>query len=603
MHDWHSPRVSTKPPACQVPEHADRIAEFPTDGRLWWIRWVDGYSVQEGRTATPSVEVVLSPLDVPLSGLRDLDLKAAFRDNSTHEPIRVFTGYIPRLAIGMVFQNGVEVGRLPLEATKFDSELVELSTNAVMDKLPTNPNWWNHPYRVINRTDLYLGPHCTSYAVVAQTREATVVLPCHEVFRTMYAPDTDIAIALTSGPWEHTQTKVVDPQMTGIRPDGSWQIKLRRRIRNECAPSLANLCLSYAGRHAANSIFTGLLKNEGRGLIEAPIPFGISRLKIEAKGVWLAGDPPKFLALQIGGMTWPIDAEIFFTRDNSGDKGEVQIPIDRPRPYSGSTSNPSPDEDGFIKANSQEDPSAESDPTKYPLPTFRWEQLPRLKKTRKPESFQYQGDQFATEETALDGVSAGTTFSGDTQSGAAIYTITDRSGNDRFTAVAEMLDRLQQAKEIVAWRPVPHPRPRLVVGGHPAWHFPTDPEKCLGSLAFSYVSRRERQVRGALVCEINTGAHHVYWLEVETRTKNGGVKSLLFGAPRSSLTTTVQNALSLAANNRGVWPAPDALITQLDATHAAPWRHSYLKRPEETPAIRLNEKRALNAIKVVADSL
>lgn len=578
----------------------DRIDEFPKDGRLWWVRWVDRYSVPHGGTATPSVEVVLSPLDATLGEVRKVDLKGTFTATNTLRPIRLFTGYIPRLALGMVFQDGVEVACLPLQTMKIDAEAVQLATHCVMDELPVKPSWWTFPYRVINRRDYYLAGFLKSHTVVVTSRRLTIVLPCHEIFRTMYAADSEIALALTSGPWEMTKTRVIEPSKTGVRTDGRWQIILRAKVRNESANVLANICISEAGRAGANGIYAALLESEGPGYMKVPIPFDVTRLQMEVRGVWLHDEPRKFLALQITSMNWPIAMEsTVYHRQNSGDKGVIQTPIDKLKPYAKAGGKPSPDPYGIINTNSNEDPSATSATTNFAVPSIRWSNAPRLEKAKKMESFIYSGACAEDGDGTLMAVSAGTEWHGVTSSGSATYAQERRDPSLRFVEVVEMLERLRSVGEIDHWKHIPHPRPKLVVGDLSVWHFPTDPAGTKKIPGFCYIGRKKR-LRSALVCEIEYKGSTIYWLEIEVGQSGGGRRSLIFAAPLPQLTECIDLLLTAVAQNRGVWPSCDALVTAASVTWAESWTHSYIGKTAEKQDGRLNETRALQAIDLVA---
>lgn len=580
----------------------DRIEEFPKDGRLWWVRWVDRYYVVQGGTATPSVEVVLSPLNVALDELRRIDLKAVLAETEALRPIRLFTGYIPRLALGTVFQDGVEVASLPLQSMSLDARDVQIATHGIMDELRTKPSWWKFPYRVINRRDYSVEGYLKSQAVVVTTDRVVAVLPCHEVFRTMYAPCSDIALALTSGPWAMTKSRVVEPSETGARSDGRWQVTLRKRIRNEFAKVLANLCVSEVGLACANGVYTALVSGDGPGYMRAPLPFETPRLRLEARGVWLDGEPRKFLALQIVSMTWPVDTEIVYSRQNSGDKGLIRTPIDRPTPYSTKGATPTEDVDGFLDANSHEDPSATSAVTDFSVPSIRWQNPPRLEKEEKLESFIYLGGYTDRDEETLAGVSPGSEWHGDTDSGSANYSQDRRDPNQRFAEVVEMLDRLQVAGEIEQWKVIPHPRPKLVVGGLPAWHFPTKVPGANKTPGFCYLNREDKRLRGALVCEIHYRGSTVYWLEIEVGQHGGGFKSFVFGISSHEPYETIQRALEIAALGRGVWPSLDEMMMTAGVIWAEFWIHSYVGRSSASNLGHLNESRALQAIRSTANA-
>nr|WP_299379985.1 hypothetical protein [uncultured Halomonas sp.] len=89
-----------------------RIAEFPNDDRYWVIRWIDTYEVVSGRTATPSVGVILIPTanNPALKNFRSSSFN--FEEECQ---CRVHVGFIPLLILGSIFKNGIFVGRIEAE--------------------------------------------------------------------------------------------------------------------------------------------------------------------------------------------------------------------------------------------------------------------------------------------------------------------------------------------------------------------------------------------------------------------------------------------------------------------------------------------------------
>lgn len=591
----------------------DRIEEFPNDGRLWWVRWVDRYRVPKGGTATPSVEVLLSRLDMSLGDLRNANLQEIVAPQRTNDliiqaPIPIFTGFIPRLPIGLVFLDGIEVASLPLKHAPFDIREFSIAIRSIQDELPTKPSWWTYPYRVINRGDYHLGtfPDAKkSRAVVIESKHVVIVIPCHEIFRSMYAPHSDIARALTAGPWEYTKNQVVNPEGTGPRADGLWQVTLRPRIKDNFGDLLANLCISSAGKAAANGIYTGLLRNDGPGYMNAPMPFDFTRLQIEARGLWLDGEPRKFLALQLVAIEWPSSPGLVPFRDNSGKKGEIQTPVAKEKPYTKTSAAPSADEEEVVSANSQEDPLVTSAVTTFELPSVEWRNRPKQVEERKKESFIYVGRPRIEEERELEGVSPGTEWSGDTDSGSGAYSGSQqrRDVSQRLTEVVGMFDRLQLAGLIADWSTIAHPKPMLHAGALPLWHFPARAKGTRQILAFACLDRKEKQRRGALVCELKYNNHIIYWLEIEISPKESGRSALLYSTPKKSFIPATLQLLEIAALNQGKWLPADELMQFTCVSAVEIWTHSFVDKLGKKNGGRLNEIRALKAIGDVAEAM
>ena len=216
------------------------------------------------------------------------------------------------------------------------------------------------------------------------------------------------------------------------------------------------------------------------------------------------------------------------------------------------------------------------------------------------ESFIYSGACAEDGDGTLMAVSAGTEWHGVTSSGSATYAQERRDPSLRFVEVVEMLERLRSVGVIDHWKHIPHPRPKLVVGDLSVWHFPTDPAGTKKIPGFCYIGRKKR-LRSALVCEIEYKGSTIYWLEIEVGQSGGGRRSLIFTAPLPQLTECIDLLLTAVAQNRGVWPSCDALVTAASVTWAESWTHSYIGKTAEKPDGRLNETRALQAIYLVAN--
>ena len=91
----------------------DRIKDFPQDGGLWWVRWVDNVQIPAGGTGSPSISVMLCRLDDGTSLDRPPEIAIeGERSDVLQRVCRVLVGMIPGLTIGTVFRNGWRVGRL-----------------------------------------------------------------------------------------------------------------------------------------------------------------------------------------------------------------------------------------------------------------------------------------------------------------------------------------------------------------------------------------------------------------------------------------------------------------------------------------------------------
>ncbi|QID19370.1 hypothetical protein G3580_18165 [Nitrogeniibacter mangrovi] len=591
-----------------MPEPVDRIEEFPKDGRLWWITWVDGYSVPHGGTATPSVEVELTRLEANLEDLFRLDSRRTVKVELGATPpehliVRVLSGYVPRLVLGMVFKDGVEVGSLPMEEFEFSTAYGEVDLRQIRERMEDPPRWWNsaHTYKVMNPTSYRLERRFDqSRAVIITDGSGIAVVPCHEIFRSMYATHTDIALALTSGPWRDTMDFVVSSQRTGVRTDGLWQVCLRRRIADLHAPLLANLVLGEDGRKAANGIYASLLASRnGAGSIAARIPFDTSEVRLKVKGVLLHDNPVKLLVFQVSEIDWVGPCDIVVMRDNDASKGKSLTETDRQKPYSSRDRHVAERLDGTMAAASNEDPSAHAAVTNISVPLPVWRIPPQLKKEEKEESFLYASGRPGGDDELLEQLSAGNEWYGESRSGRVDYSFRRRDHTTRFTEIAQMLDRLATAGRIDRWEVVQEESERFFFGSLPVWPFPTRINGSKLGLRYSYIEKATRQVRTALVCRVAIGGRIVYWMEIEIERRSNGKPSWVFALGEYPESSTIRSVLQLAAKTGGSWPSEDMLIQTVGVTAAEPWKHTHINKRRKGEGGRFNEDRALETMMTV----
>lgn len=573
----------------------DRIKGFPTDGQRWWVRWVDHVELPSGGTASPGIRVLLSRLPdntgkghMPSFGMES-------RNRTAPRICSVLAGAIPSLTIETVFRDGVRVGRLNADpiAVTFQSENSRSFIWPARPSRPASlpPGWpkgW--PYWLLPLPSYPLWQFRNGNCLLLHDEEKSVIIPCFEIFRALYAPHQEISLALLTGPWDLQWPQVANPDHTCILPNGNWQIGLRRRIRNIHAPLLANLILSPAGKAAANGVYTALLEALQRSGAPSPpepdaepfiglrasLPFEWRQLRMRLRGMRLPGNPPKYFAIEITHISWPPPPFsphlLWYHRDNSGTPAEEPTPSDLPPPFSPSEQDLVVGEDGLVPVTSEDDPRRNPQSEAFEVPGPIWEGTPPMRETPKTESFDYQGTRRQQELDPATGTSPGNPGGTDVEVIRSEYRLVPRRApSHRFVDLIELLQRLKLRNDVEDWRIVHPPHAGIEFeDGTVAWPFITRRD---AKRPWCCIDREEERVRSALVCAIKLRGAVVNWLEVETRGRTEGFRAVLFLADPEERVMVITKLMRIAEKRRAVWPRHADLSAQTEASAIRLWRH------------------------------
>ena len=590
-----------------------RHTGFPQDGRLRWVRWLDRIDIEGGGTGTARLLVTfgLLPPDADLAAPPSLaSLIPPGPDLGPGGSATVHAGDIPALSPGMVVRDGMRAGWLALEerSFEFDRRTAEESppTACSGDNPAERPAFWDPDkrWKVLQERVYPLGPFEHSRCVVIHAGLRQLVLPCMEVFRFFYAPETLTALALTSGPWGLVKDGLLNGTYTDKRGDGSWQVGLRAGLTGRSAVALANMALCGFGRAAAERLFFTLPKTSriaigptALGMIEAAIPYDWSRMRIKVRGVQLYphlrgdGTLDKFLGLSISEVSWPVPprgvpGEVHYRLDNNNVEGGDPPPGD-PRP-GGAVRRAVLGPDGKLRVSATVPPSIGSEPTFVevgPPPILGGPVAVRM--PLEPAS-PADGRPRPRASEPVDHASTGRERSGDTGAATLRYALGGEGAEaepSRFAALAAMLEALRLERSIDAWTPV-RPGPYQVTwrDGLPAWLFPAYDPSTSAALRWSALERRVYRRRAALVVRIAVGVRFLHWVEIEERSTEAqsGFRALLFTTGAADVGPIVESLLLHAAREEGVWPRTAGELTGAppDAWGAAglwlaPRRHPY----------------------------
>ena len=469
--------------------------EFPQSGDYWWIRWIDGYQSHALSNQTVSqssqrtVGIYLQKLNRNPHLLTDPSiatavLKETHNTNAEQQYARLLSGCTPGLMMGSIYRRGSLVGQIQNEAQRFQIDLSDQSSHfrRVQEPLPKQPHWWraSSPCPTIQRKE-YQVPNTSSWVLEFEdaSTDRSLVIPCQEIFRFFYAPETKVVNALLSGPWGIALDQVVSAERTGVRPDGSLQVILRNGMHESSSMHVANLVLNEIGRRAANRVYASLFAEEGRiWNMKAEIPFGCTNFNIEVRVLPLQHTNGRHLCTEILGSDWPHQEHIHYLRETDPGEGRLQSKTDDTAPFSGPEHEFSPiDIDEFHSFNtSDEDPNARGPTVLHPARGNCWFNRPPMTKITKEESKKYCRIPGSSGDLVLDRTSTGKPHHGASSStpGASVQeNRVDFSADSRIQDVVRLVERLKEANVITDWKTLePAKGSRFTLDTLPAWPLP-----------------------------------------------------------------------------------------------------------------------------------
>ena len=296
------------------------FVDFPADGCLWWLRWVD-YDRATSSSRSSYLRMVFSRLaTASLDDLPTLDGELA-RAVSASWVARAHVGWLPVLSIGLVACDGEVVGQLGRTVKRFDFD--GLNHRAVIQPLrPTNGGPVAPSGRRLGAPLPQPVPGSSSslldqlsypmppdedgrllHVRPVGRKDINLLLPCAEVVRTMYAPHSDMARAILDGGWDRSKGDILDLSESSISPAG-WRVRTKAPLREEHVVVAANLLTRYGSREA--SLIRGAIDlQDGAGPIAAKIPFDWQDLELWVGCFPLPGRVGAWFGYEVVAVRWP----------------------------------------------------------------------------------------------------------------------------------------------------------------------------------------------------------------------------------------------------------------------------------------------------------
>lgn len=568
--------------------NADAITELRGDDRRWWIRWVDSYSLPHRASSMAAVSVWAQAIpdylrDIPLHALDTREVIAARTDRKI---VRLLVGMLPRLTLGAVFQDGVQIGSLPTitKTFRFQRGRAKVHHLRVAEEIDgAKYPWMQRGLTPVGRTAYELKEFSKSHCLVIEQDRDFLVIPCSEALRIFYAPITAMANTVFSGPLGKVWPQLVNPETTCRRPDGSWQVGLRRDIPDDFRLQVGAMLFDPIGRAQAKGIHRQLASAINGAHIQVGLPFEWDDLVLKVRCIRQDDWSNRYLCYRILATSWPTpDRDIHWTRDNSGDPGIVQVPTELPKPYA-SAGAKADIVDEAAEVKSEADPERSAVQQKFFAEGFHWINPPAFHKVEKEVSKIYDTPSYRPEDDAQNlPSSAGDPHWGQSGLGQADYAaVRRRDASARFSQVINLLGGMLREGKIDHWsilRPsvLKHYRDNLEVWGLPL------PDSCRLSgkrpPGWLFIDRERKYRRTALVCSIQRSGMTLYWLEIETRSKESGYRYVLFAAIAGSECQVATELMKEASEHRGIWPSAQSLIGSTGALYIACPKHTYINQ-------------------------
>lgn len=589
------------------------LSRFPAGEGLWLIRWIDEFRLAQSASVSASVRLLLQPLDLTreqLQGLSTAEVAAllAMKPDST-EVTHVLVGCLPGLAVGQVYQAGRFVCELPSTELMVDLPDGEVSCEvAEVRGHVTPPEKWKPVYPHITLTGPEFpglpGRFEKSRCLVTNTPERAVVIPRLAIFRTFYAPHTELASAFTAGTYSQAMERLVyfGRLKNGLetrvdQETNEWHVIVQPNVENAYARLIAVLLFDTHARQCAEALYSESLMQRGGKASElwyanAKIPFhGPVRLKV--KGFDLIAPKTRrlrrFLVTSILGINVPDYLPVIkFERANSNEDSDNPRDTTEPAPYPQAPSaTPSPSQ---LKLDNDDDADASAQPFKHDVLSFDWLGAQPLEKIKKQSSQRHNAVRPVQVERARTGRgSSGEAKGGNRGASPTSVGTVIRKPIKSFGQLLGIFHRMVEVGWIdrfALYQPDDASR-RTEQGGIACWNFLDEEMRETGKWPMrAWVMIRQGKQnadgsftdplpRAAMLIELRAGSRVALWAEIESRS-NEGFRSPVIVSDRGDLSLDHGDLIDHIALKKGrnLGPALTPMATAARAT-VVTYKHIY----------------------------
>lgn len=529
------------------------LDNFPQDGNLWVIKWIDKVRIAHQATTSASISLLIQKL--PISDPKQLHrldpetlqeiLSPPAAQNAVFATTTNLIGSLPAISIGAVYRNGHRVGQLPTETKDFEMPLGELSCESrrLDHEIPSFPDWnKSMPYRVLNKFEYTIDRtnFSQSHCIVYEAAGVEYIIPRSVIFKTYYAQNYKFAQAFTNGDWPtQSKTLIYTDQLdsglwTGIDADsGEWNIVLQLDVPEELTPLLGIFYFDSYGFKRASSIYTSILQANRNSFkrdwfIDAQIPFettpdtplqlSVTGFKLKKYSLAPENAPDRFLVTRILQSSLPILPIINRSCFVNGQRGKTSSNADSPAPFSGQKEIKVATDQTTLSDQSDANKTLES--TIVEEESFSFINPPEMRQMKKDSSKSYKTtERFPkTELPDTDRASPGNgTYKGSALPEAQTKMLI-RDPDKRFDELIAVLQKLKKQRSILDFTIVPPilSSQKIEVGDLQCWNFLDEKSRLTGR-----------------------GRRKGWRMKVDAKQNSGGTYSST-GQPRAALIIRIQ---------------------------------------------------------------
>lgn len=612
------------------------FTEPQLDG-LWLIKWIDRFHLGSD-AESPKVDVLLQKL--PFQTLKELRRLSAVEiteilgkrvgiDSSVPEIrcVPVLAGYLPKMSVGAVVQNGNVVACLPGETRSvFLTKETPWNAEAKLSSDHEPPDGWSSgiKYKVLNKFEFQLGGvenFLESRCVVFSYNDAEYILPKMAIFRAYYGWSSKLVDAICSSFWPDAITNLVSFSdyesgiKTGVDEEsGVWRIVLQVGLSRYMGPLLALLWFDDFGRSKASAIYSdGLKQNEGRRggagnkwFVNADIPhrfeprpfeMDLQVLRLRPLRPSMADEEkPRYLVTSIVGSSWSLpEQKIEVELHLSGAKGDEQRDIDSDR--DGHRPRQPVDGDPDAIGVSTSDPYSGDSVNIFYAHPFEYINTPQWKPQRKASSVRLPpaATPISTGPSSL--LSAGIPTHGDVSPSPAEIQSKVRARSQQFEFLVRALDEIRENEVIDSCSVLsPFAEVGLTVmrNGMPCWSLLTRKDRLAGKVPregwevvfdewiwSGEVKTRERHARCVLIFHLKKGAKEILLMEIEPRLAGPTFPMFAVALNDESSVADIIPVLKAIRENGGVFDSAEELsaaFSSMNPIKIDTSKHSYNKK-------------------------
>lgn len=598
------------------------FSEFPQDGDSWFVRWLGPLSKSATRSGTPMIQVYLERLRLKpehvsdVARVRDYLRERREPDSEDRWVAKISAAVFPALRIGGVFHRGRPIGSLkfPTENFEFDDRINAPRIMVAGDEFWPIPPWWGreYRYRLINRSEYWVpepASNCVVLTMGDQGHRIDLVIPCTEVFRSLYARESKVIREMLAAPWRDAVEKIVNTRLTGPIDESTWHVVLRRGMSERFPEYAANLALNPDAVRAANEIHGSIPMGATAWHLKAPLPFVMERFRLKAKTLLLRREEgfTKLLCTEILGCSYPLQGiNIRYVREDDPGQGDEKTKSRGRPPYAGASAG-IVDEEEPITNTSDEDPSADSLSLYHDAEGSGWlDEVPKTK-CEKAESKVYQRPCEDADGPRLDRTSAGEASWGRSSSAPGQFRsdpeYSKRLGK-RFEDLLALMKRLLRDGKIEGYQVVGPSgsdfKNATYQDGIALWKLPNRLFNQFRKRTYrpwAVVPGPPPRSRALIVIEIQLGTEKLVWFDLEPKSRGHCALLLRVGTKPQELTRIIHYIRSLSVRTLGRWYEDKASkkVVVPGALKAVRWQHCHTEDG-------LNKVAAFNALSKLLES-